>query len=259
MDYGGSRSDLMMPLTFVMVCEDFADFEVASICSDRVVCENVEWIDPSIIDSYRCFEGIDRDRGFLTWTQCKKLAKDLGRRAHGHFEGQPGDLDALAGRRAILVALDRVANPAVVFLIRDSDDDNRERINGLGQARSEIKAIKPVIVIGVAHAKREAWVIAGVEPRNDDEHERLERLRHELGFHPCDCSHELTAAHDGDKKSAKRILNELTQGSRDRELSCIRETKIAVLEQRGTDNGLSNYVVEIKERVVPLFTGQPTH
>jgi hypothetical protein len=141
----------MMPLTFVMVCEDFADFEVASICSDRVVCENVEWIDPSVIDSYRSFEGIGRK--FLTWTQCKNLAREFGRRVHGHFDGRPGDLDALAGRRAILLALTRLPHAQAVFLIRDSDD-YRKRISGLNQARSEVKATTPVVVIGCSSQTR---------------------------------------------------------------------------------------------------------
>jgi hypothetical protein len=99
-------------------------------------------------------------------------------------------------------------------------------------------------------------VIAGFEPRNDEELDRLERLRQELGFHPCNRSHELKAIHDRDKQSAKRVLTELVKGNRDRELSCISETPIALLKQRGTDNGLSDYLTELQERIVPLFSGR---
>jgi hypothetical protein len=73
----------MMPLTFVMVCEAQTDFQTASDLSDRVVSENVDWIDATVIHEYRQYQGTHVEVPFLSWTESANLAKVLGRRVHG--------------------------------------------------------------------------------------------------------------------------------------------------------------------------------
>jgi len=242
----------MMPLTFVMVCEAQADFQTASALADRVLCEDVEWIDPQIIESYRQYRGTHSGANYVTWAESAHLSKALGRRVHGHFQGKPGDLDALAGRKAILVVLGQLPEVKAIFLIRDSDG-LAARAEGLKQARAEVKAADFAIVIGVAHCKREAWLLAGFERRDEKEQQRLDALRQELGFSPCEQSHELNATHDRDKRSAKRSLALLIQGDKHREISCCFETPLVTLRQRGQNNGLTNYLNEVTQRIVPLF------
>lgn len=75
----------MMPLSFVVVCEAHADFEMAAALVDRTLCESVDWIEPQVIDSYRQYKGIRPESPFLTWGESSTVAKKLGRRAHGHF------------------------------------------------------------------------------------------------------------------------------------------------------------------------------
>ena len=94
-----------------------------------------------------------------------------------------------------------------VLLIRDCDDQP-ERRRGLAQAstREPGHAWPFHVVIGLAHPKREAWVLAGFEPRDPDEHARLTTLRSELGHDPCTSSDQLTARTPGSKRDAKRVV-----------------------------------------------------
>jgi hypothetical protein len=51
-------------------------------------------------------------------------------------------------------------------------------------------------------------------------------------------------------------LEELLQGDGDRERQCLTGTELAVLEQRGEDNGLTAYLSEVRERLVPVLRGR---
>ena len=171
-----------MPVVIVTVCEAPADFRIATALADRVVCEKTAWIEPAVLQDYRTYRGLDDREPFLAWKHIPVLAQQAGIRAHGHFDGQPGAPDALAARRALLL-ITRVAPAAeAVLLVRD-DDRQAARRQGLEQARSEHRG-RFRIVIGLAHCKREAWVLAGFDPKNEEEKSRIEQLRRELGFNP---------------------------------------------------------------------------
>ncbi|HZI08695.1 MAG TPA: hypothetical protein VEZ71_32055, partial [Archangium sp.] len=111
------------------------------------------------------------------------------------------------------------------------------------------------VVIGLAEPKRECWVLAGFDPRNEDEAARLEAERHRLSFHPVRDAHQLTARKHGAKKDAKVALDALTQGDEERECACLEETALAVLEERGGKTGLTEYLKEVRERLVPVIRG----
>jgi hypothetical protein len=110
----------------------------------------------------------------------------------------------------------------------------------------------------LAHPKRECWVLAGFEPRNSDEAQRLEDERKRLSFHPVRDAHQLTAREHGAKKDAKDALDALTQGDKDRERACWEETPLKVLEDRGEKMGLTAYLKEVRERLVPILSGRST-
>ena len=100
------------------------------------------------------------------------------------------------------------------------------------------------------------WVLSGFEPKDEVERERLEAEIRKLGFHPCRESHQLTACKDDQaKKSPKRVHLELIRGDRDRESECWQVTALSVLEERGADNGLRDYLREVEEILVPFITG----
>jgi hypothetical protein len=234
---------------FGVVCEARADRDTACGLADRVLLEEVSWLEPEMLDSSRQWTGL-RSEPFLEWKRAREEARRVGLKVFGQFNGESGQPDALMARRALLLfaAADRC--PKAVLLIRDGDAQ-RDRA-GLEQARNDRRWPFEVI-IGLAAPKRECWVLAGFEPRNADEAERLRVERQRLSFDPVRDAHQLTAREHGAKKDAKVALDALTQGDKERERACLEETPLAVLEERGGKTGLAEYLKEVRERLVPIL------
>lgn len=239
----------------VVVCEADADRRTACGLADRVLCEEISWIEPESLDSHRSWRGLDAGHSYVKWNQVRNLSRQSGLKAHGHFDGRPAAPDAFATRKVLLLLRMADFNSDAIVLIRDSDGD-LDRWTGLEQARAEWKEPIPII-LGLAHPKREAWVLAGFEAQNEEEKACLLAARQSLGFDPCSRAHQLLASETGALHDAKRVLAALTGGRAAREESCWMECRLEVLEARGGENGLAAYVREIRERLVPLFTGRP--
>lgn len=231
-----------------VVCEAPADREIATCLADRVLSREVDWIDSDSLDLHRRWQGLEHGESHLEWHWVKRLAEQRGIRPHGHFRGEPGDLNAHEARKALLLLA--AANPDAVVLLRDTDGDQRRR-RGLEQARDERPWPFPVI-LGLAHSKRECWVLAGFHPQTSAEEEALARLRQELGFDPCTTAEELYASSAGAQRDAKRVLAALIQ-SPDRERACWADADLESLATRGRDTGLTEYLEEVRTRLVPLF------
>lgn len=244
-------------MKFAMVCEAPADREIAQVLADRVVLAMVDWADGNLHALREWCDSVtaDAQNWILEWTTIKHLAKALNIRIHGHFDGEPGAPDAATARRAVFV-LQKTIDPKAVFLIRDADNHSARR-KGLEQAREHF-ANQPVrIVIGLAHPEREAWVLAGYVANDKREQELVAAERQNLGFDPCERSAELTAGRDDTaKRSPKRVLNVLTNGSRYREQECWNQTPLEILRKRGEANGLNEYLNEVHTDIVPLFAGR---
>lgn len=239
---------------FAVVCEARADQVTACGLADRVLLDNVDWLDVELLASSRKWRGETTDEEFLKWARVKDRAAKRGIRIFGRFDDRP---DALSARKALLLLSDLEPRPAVVLLIRDSDGyPDRKEGQGLKQARDA--APWPFqVVVGVAHPKREAWVLAGFQPQNQEESDRLQQLKKRLSVDPIRKSHELTAREHGAKTDIKRALGELIQeDDEDRQLQCLQETAFEVLEQMGQDNGLAAYLKEVRLRLVPIFSGR---
>jgi len=244
-------------ISIAVVCEADADFRIATDLADRVCCETIKWLDSDLVETLRTYRGESNSKPFFCWKEIPRVAKRLRIRTHGHFRSQPGDLEAAATRRALHVCMASGQRPDGVILVRDSD--NRPRGEGMRQARDdfESKSGYNAIAIGVAHSKRECWVIAGFAPRTDNESARVHDLTRGatgLGFDPIAHSERLTATDESAKKSPKRILNALTSGDRQREEACWTETPLDTLRMRGQQNGLARYLAEVRDRIGPLFT-----
>ena len=65
-----------------------------------------------------------------------------------------------------------------------------------------------------------------------------------LKFDPRTRSHEV--------RDPKRTLLELTQGDRERERRCWLDTSLETLRRRGADNGLADFLGEVRLRLVPV-------
>ena len=248
-----------MPFAFAVVCEAAADFRTATGLAERVIRDRVDWVEEEAFLHCPVWRGAIDAASFVLWTDIPKLAKELGIRSHGHFGDRPAEPDAHAARRAILVLKQKHAEMPLdgILLIRDDDRDTRRRI-GLEQAREAEKALRDRIVIGLAHCKRECWVLAGFDPMYPEEVARLAEVREDLGFDPRFASHQLTAKHDPDKRSAKRVLGVLTGDKLDREAACWEKCSLDSLRDRGGESGLKAFLEEVQLRLVPLFHRGPS-
>jgi hypothetical protein len=145
--------------TFAVVCEAAADLRLAADLADRILCQEVKWIDPENLDLYRQWRGLELTDSNLEWHWVYRLAKKQNLRAHGHFRGEPGVLDAALTRKALLLFAKSRHPPDAIILSCDTDD-KEERRRGLEQARSASQW-PFAIILAVAHTKRECWVLAG--------------------------------------------------------------------------------------------------
>ncbi len=247
-----------MPLKIAVVCEALADYRTATALAERVFFE-VDWVDADLLRDCPLWWGQNQRTPYILWTEIKELAGQLGlRKTPGHFGGQPAQADAHIARRALFLLQRLHPDLDGVLLIRD-DDRQTERRAGLEQARSA-SALGDRVVIGLAHCKRECWVLAGFDPVAEDEAEQvlLTEIRQEIGFDPRLNAERLTAKHDQDKLSAKRVLAVLTRNDRDREEFCWKVASLVTLSQRGVESGLADFLRELKDRLLPLFTGHPS-
>ncbi len=249
------------PLSIAVVCEARVDCETACGLVDRVIAASRpqavgdEGSQLPSLDGLRRYRGETTDEEFVTWMQVSARARSSGWRhkAHGHFAGEPGAADALAARRALLLLLQAPDGkaPRAVMLIRDSDNDPMRRV-GLNQAR-DAKPWPFTVLVGLAHPKREAWVLAGFEPREKREESALSELREELGFDPRTRADKLTAARKGARRNAKRVLHRLTDGDEERERRCWTAAPLDLLHKRGTLTGLADFLAEVDQRLGPLL------
>lgn len=233
-----------------VVCEGPADLRMATELADRLLVHEVDWIEPEVLAQVRRWRGFEDGEPFLAWRRAPVLAREHGLRVHGRFSGHP---DSRAARCALLLlALKRFH---AVLLIRDTDGEV-VRKESLERARDEFEpGLRIPILLGVAHTKRECWVLAGFEPQNDEERKALARLARELGSDPRLNAESLSAAEPGALRNAKRVLDVLLAGRRDREAACWLECNLQILRERGRTTGLADYLEEIRTRLVPLLSG----
>ncbi|HYO69914.1 MAG TPA: hypothetical protein VEU33_27945, partial [Archangium sp.] len=235
---------------FGVVCEARADRDTACGLADRVLLEKVSWLAPETLDSCRHWRGLRSADSYLRWASVKEEVRRAKLAVFGGFKDGPGEQDSYNARRALLLLAMAERRPDAVVLMRDGDAQ-RDRA-GLEQARND-RSWPFRVIIGLAEPKRECWVLAGFDPRNDDEAARLEAERQRLSCHPVRDAHQLTAREHGAKKDAKVALDALTQGDKERERACLEETPLAVLEERGGKTGLAEYLKEVRERLVSIL------
>jgi hypothetical protein len=240
--------------SFAVVCEAPADLELSAGLADRVLCREVEWIaDSDALEMHRLWRGLAEADSHLEWHWVTKIARERNVKAHGHFVGEPGALDATMARKALLLLKDAHRPPDAVILVRDTDGLEERRL-GLRQAR-DASDWPFQVVLAIAHAKRECWILAGFEPLSKAETKALKELRKELGFDPRIQAESLTAAEPQAPRNAKRVLERLFAGNRNREEDCWRSCDLTVLAERGRFSGLADYLEEVRSRLVPLFAG----
>lgn len=103
---------------------------------------------------------------------------------------------------------------------------------------------------------REAWVLNGFIPSNQEEEQILQDITSQLTFNPCNESHKLRSNSwkEPDRiRNPKVVVEKLTGGKMEREQQCWEETSLEYLRKNGVNTGLTDYMDEIEERLIPII------
>lgn len=253
-------------MRLVAFCEAPGDFRLTSGLVDRVLRESgPSWVAdnleaPEVIRVWRP-DGLGR--AYFDLHKLDEYVKWFGVRVpHGHFGGRSGDAGALMARTVFrivraLQGKDSDEPIECAVLVWDGDAQLQDRLSGVKMARDEAHRWASFqIICGFPDPEREAWVLAGFDPGDEDERTCLEALQRELEFSPVLHAVRLRAKEDGNRRNIKRVLSELTGGDPAREERCWTETALATLRARGRDTGLAAFLDEIEAVLVPLLGGR---
>ncbi|MFO0552636.1 MAG: hypothetical protein U0271_29870 [Polyangiaceae bacterium] len=244
--------------TLLVFCEARGDFEVLRGLIERVISESVK-------------RGSDQKPlvvacDFIKVADIKKVLLDLGLTpSRGHFDRKPAQEEAHCWANALRIARALARkHPELEHVVLHRDEDNKpERHDGLVQAKREHDAdpTQPKVSIAFPALEMESWLLAGFTPKTDDERQRLAELRRELGIDPTRQPERLTATHDHDARSPKRVLAELTDRDEERRAACYKSAPLEQLAANGKENGLENFLARVQAAIVPSFSGarSPAH
>lgn len=244
-------------MRLILIVEARADADAASILADRVFIEgDADWVDAETLPSLREWTGIEPKTQYTRWAGLGQLATQHRIKAHGRGLGP----DGAAARKALLLVIqahtqdDRIE---AVVLVRDMDNQP-ERRTSIETARAELAdKLAFQVAIAAPDAKREAWILHGFEPHNDNEKTLLTDERERLGFDPLTNPERLRGDHrknaDQEDRDMKLVVERLTQGEYDRERQCLEDTPLSILRTRGQKTGLADYLDEVEARLLPLF------
>jgi hypothetical protein len=240
-------------LRILCFAEAAADARLGTALGDRVFAEEgPDWIEPDLLPSRRAWTGLAADTPFTKWTEVKRLS---GPRYIGHSPSGPRGSDYAMAHKALTQAA-RLGlgetEALAVILLRDCDASEDKR-TGLYQAATEPRFARLNVVVGVADKMREAWILAGFHPCGEEETERLDAVRAEIGLDPTRQPERLRAPQETDSRHPKRVLRQLTAGDSEREVRCWFEPSLAQLRERGSNCGLAAFLDSLRDRLVPLL------
>jgi len=254
-------------IEFIVIVESGADARTATKLAERVLKEKFDWLDDDILQ--HCFQwtGLEEGKEYSCWRDIIKIIDDAKSqikykpaRFLGHdSKGVPLKADGAASIKVLNLVrfLQKTRQIKAVIFIRDLDNQP-ERKEGIEQARLEHinKTPKLEIVIGAADPKREAWVLNGFIPSNQQEEQILEEIKNKLSFDPSIESHRLRAISEKEPeriRNVKVVVAQLTGNDMEREKQCWEETNLKHLRERGVDTGLTDYICEVEERLAAIL------
>jgi hypothetical protein len=248
---------------FVVVIEGSSDAPTATELAERVLIKNVAWLDFSLLPSLFVWSGLQPGTSCAYWQNLKKDVNELGirvptfRSQHGWGEQKP---DRKMARKVLYLIrqLQKQRPIRAVLLVRDTDNQP-ERRTGLEQARAEYENTALEIVIGMADQMREAWVLNGFIPQDEREKAILHDYREKLNFDPCLEAERLRSKSremPERVRNVKVVVEELTGGNKEREALCWQKTDLNILRRRGINTGLTAYMEEVEQRLLPLLVSR---
>ncbi|MEH2409126.1 hypothetical protein [Nostoc sp.] len=253
-------------IEFIVIVESGADARTATKLAERILTEQIDWLEPGLIRHIFNWSGLQAGTEYSCWSDVTKIiddAKDQLRYKPPRYLGHdsrsvPLKTDGAASTKVLKLVdfLQKTRPIKAVIFIRDLDNQP-ERREGIEQARSEHINRQPQlkIVIGTANPKREAWVLNGFIPSNQEE-QILEEIKTRLNFDPCIESHRLrsTSYQEPDRiRNPKVVVEQLTAKDMERERQCWEDTSLKLLCERGIYTGLTAYIQEIEQHLIPII------
>jgi hypothetical protein len=245
---------------FIIIVESTADFRTAKSIAERLITDRIPWLTEYLTNTFT-WSGLETNTEFSSWRDIRTIREALktqGIPSPRYLKGT-GKSDGAAAHIVLqlITQLKRQRDIRAVLFVRDSDNQDERRVR-LEQVREERgqNLSDTAIVIGVADTKREAWVLNGFVPLDESEERLLADLRQRLLFDPTIEAHRLraTTADEPERiRNAKIILDILTQENQEREILCWQITPLDVLRERGKQTGLTAYIVEVEERLIPIL------
>lgn len=247
---------------FIVIVEAKADFEIATKLAERVLEEKIDWITFDLLPHLFRWSGLLDNTEYSCWKDILEITERLCKnfkfpriRSMGKYK-----TDGQAVNKVITLInfLQHKQNRPIKAVIFMRDLDNQpDRKQHIEQVRSEHSSRQyPLeIIIGTPDRNREAWVLNGFIASTADERQKLAEIKAKLRFDPCKESHRLgsTSNKDPDRiRNPKFVLAELTQ-NQGREKQCWEETELKYLREKGNHTGLSAYIEEIEQKLLPLL------
>ncbi len=240
------------PFVFAIISEAKSDQQIARGLAERILAERIDWLELEDLIDYCHWRGFDEGNLYLAWGGIEGLARRQGLVSHGRFRGK---FDERRARLALLLFNSLERAPDAVVLVRDTDNVP-ERVPSIERARKAGQWPFEV-VLATPHTKRECWILNGFEPRTAGEKAALEKVRRNLGFDPSQSADRLTGKGKRGENNAKVVLGQglgVEPGSA-REDACWQETGLNGLRERGIETGLTAYLQEVVDRLVPILAG----
>lgn len=248
---------------FIVIVESGADARTATKLAERILVEKVNWLEPEILQHLCQWSGLKVGTDHSCWKNIVDITQNLSDqfkfptiRSNGRLKTDGKAASKVLKLISFLQYKQKRQIKAVLF-IRDLDNQP-ERRKDIEQARSEHinEKDKLEIVIGTADRMREAWVLNGFIPSNQEEERILEELKSELKFDPCLESHRLRERSlEGANRirHPKVVVEKLTGKNMEREQQCWEETSLELLRERGVNTGLTDYIREVEQRLSKII------
>ncbi|MEB3885192.1 hypothetical protein [Lyngbya sp. CCY1209] len=255
-------------IELIVIVESDADARIATHLAERVLLEKIDWLETSLLPNLFRWSGLEENSDRSYWRDAIKIINNYKRSGlhmprflrRKKIESPLKSDEARTMKILNLIqALQHQSNRQIkaVLFIRDLDHQP-ERKEGMEHARLEYIEQQPKleIIIGVANRMREAWVLNGFIASNPDEDNILTDIKTQLNFDPCEEAHRLRerSFQEPDRiRNPKVVVEQLTRGDRDRERQCWETTPLHILRERGVYTGLTAYMDEIEQRLVPII------
>jgi len=249
-------------IEFVVIVESSADARTATKLADRLFVEKVEWLEHETLQHHFQWSGLEAGTDNSCWKNIDDITKRLSDkfkfptiRSNGKFKTDGQSANKIMKLISFLQYKQKRDIKAVIFM-RDLDNQP-ERREHIEQARLEHIDRQPklAIIIGTPDRMREAWVLNGFIPSTQDEKQILKEITTQLTFNPCEESHRLrNSLTEPDRlRNPKVVVEKLTGGRMEREQQCWEETDLEHLRKNGVHTGLTAYIDEIEERLIPII------